>query len=63
MLVLSNVVWVLDFTNASVNFFIFMGMSTNFNKTFHEIFSQNKTQRRWMTYVKGVWIEKQKNDD
>ena len=45
MLVLSNVVWVLDFTNASVNFFIFMGMSTNFNKTFHEIFPQNQTQR------------------
>ena len=40
MLVMSNTMWVLDFINASVNFFIFMGMSTNFNKTFYEIFPQ-----------------------
>ncbi|GFS00259.1 peptide receptor GPCR [Elysia marginata] len=38
MLVMSNTVWVLDFINASGNFFIFMGMSTNFRKTFYLIF-------------------------
>ena len=38
MLVMSNTMWVLDFINASVNFFIFMRMSTNFHKTFYGIF-------------------------
>ncbi|RUS73742.1 hypothetical protein EGW08_018503 [Elysia chlorotica] len=38
MMVMSNVMWILDFLNASVNFFIFLGMSTNFNKTFYTIF-------------------------
>ena len=32
--------WVLDFTNASVNFFILMGMSSNFNRSFYEVFPQ-----------------------
>ncbi|GFR89588.1 chemosensory receptor A [Elysia marginata] len=39
MLVMSNVIWILDFINASVNFFIFMAMSSSFQKTYYEIFS------------------------
>ncbi|KAK3758588.1 hypothetical protein RRG08_041238 [Elysia crispata] len=49
MLVMSNVMWILDFINASVNFFIFMGMSTNFKKTFYIIFprcSGNENAKR-----------------
>ncbi|GFR95604.1 multitransmembrane protein [Elysia marginata] len=38
MRVTSNTLWVLDFLNASVNFFIFMGMSTNFKTTFKKTF-------------------------
>ena len=38
MQITSNTVWVLDFLNASINFFIFMNMSTNFKTTFYEIF-------------------------
>ncbi|GFS01300.1 peptide receptor GPCR [Elysia marginata] len=38
MVVTSNFVWILDFINASGNFFIFMAMSTNFRKTFYEIY-------------------------
>ena len=38
MLVMSNVLWILDFVNASANFFIFLRMSTNFKKTFYMIF-------------------------
>ena len=41
MQIASNTIWNLDFLNASVNFFIFMSMSTNF-QTFYEIFPSNK---------------------
>ena len=40
MLVMSNTNWVLDFVNASVNFFIFMSMSSSFKKTYYEVFSR-----------------------
>ncbi|GFS05648.1 multitransmembrane protein [Elysia marginata] len=39
MLVMSNSIWVLDFVNASVNFFIFMAMSTSFQRSYYEVFS------------------------
>ena len=42
MQIASNTIWILDFLNASVNFFIFMSMSTNFKTTFYEIFPSKK---------------------
>ncbi|GFS09863.1 peptide receptor GPCR [Elysia marginata] len=38
MQVMSNLMWILDFLNASVNFFVFMGMSTNFRKSFYVLY-------------------------
>ncbi|GFR93861.1 chemosensory receptor C [Elysia marginata] len=41
-IVMSILFWVLDFINASVNFFIFIGMSSNFRKTFYVIYPRCK---------------------
>ena len=41
MQIASNTIWILDFLNASVNFFIFMSMSTNFKTTFYETFRRS----------------------
>ena len=40
MLVMSNLIWILDFVNASVNFFIFMAMNSSFQRTCYGIFSR-----------------------
>ncbi|GFS00265.1 hypothetical protein ElyMa_001067500 [Elysia marginata] len=37
-MLMAHLIWVLDFLNASINFFILMRMSSIFKKTFYEIF-------------------------